>query len=184
MMKLSVVAVAALVAASSAHAQVSLSAGALAGSFNCWQSLSCNAHEAAEARNGVGGFLAASLPLASWVRAGAELTLRHKDLGYKESRLTSASVELQLRPTPLNGLWLRAASGVGTSRESAHQVDDIVMGAESRGVRINTIGALYELRIADRVSLVPRGTVGWIGREQRLWDVGVGVTLAPALRAR
>lgn len=178
MMKLAVVAVAALFAASSANAQVSFSAGALAGSFNCWQSLSCNAHEAAEARNGVGGYLAVARPFASRIRVGAELALRHKNLGYKESRLTSASAELQLRPTPLQGLWLRAATGVGTSRESAHQVDDMVFNAESRGVRINTIGAMYELRIADRVSLVPRGTLGWIGSEQRLWDMGVGVTLA------
>ena len=159
-----------------AAAQPSFSAGVLGGSFNCWQSFWCNARESAEARNAPGAFVGVTTAVHSHVRVGAELGMRAKNHGYKRSSLTALTAQALVRPTPLDGFWLRGGLGVARQHESEHQLDDMIIGSSSGSGRLLTLGALYEVSVTRRFAVAPHGTLGWLGNgDQRLWDVGIGL---------
>jgi hypothetical protein len=165
------------------EAQPRFSVGALTGSYHCWQSFSCDSREAAEARNAPGGFIGVRVPLDDRVAAGLDVSHRWKDHGYRTTQLTMVGGQLLLRPTPLDGFWLRGGFAMGVGRQSGFRIDDMIIGPTTSTDPITTIGALHDVRLGDRVWLTPQATLGWFRNgEQRLWDVGLALSWRPAAR--
>jgi hypothetical protein len=150
--------------AGSMDAQVSsksilLWGGAGYGSFDCWDSFSCNAHVSGEARGAINGFVGIGGSITPFLTAGLELNARSKNEGTSTIRMKSASAVLMFYPASSMGLHFKGSAGISRFNHTGNEGDIVLSKATSTGT-IGSLGIGYDLPLSPRVSLTPGFELG------------------------
>jgi hypothetical protein len=148
------------------------------GSFGCYQSFNCNAHESGEARGAKNVFAGIGWTLTPLLIGGLELNARSKNQGESTLRLISASTVLLLYPVRSLGLHMKGSLGLGSLNHSGTEGDIILSDDWSTGPTA-TVGIGYDISLSPRLALSPGLDIGGASFGQdyrRLWESRIRLT--------
>jgi hypothetical protein len=148
------------------------------GSFGCFESFNCDAHESGEARGAINGFAGIGRSLTRSLVAGLELNARSKTNGESTLRLISASTVLLFYPVQSIGLHFKGSLGFGSLNHSGFEGDIILSDEWSTGPT-GSVGIGYDLPLSTRLALSPGFEVGATSINQiyrRLWESRIRLT--------
>jgi hypothetical protein len=167
------------VSAQTSATALRLWAGGGYGSFDCYESFSCNAQEFGEARGAINGFAGIGRSVTRSLVAGLELNARSKHEGTSTIRMRTASAIVLFYPVPSTGLHLKGTAGIGYNQHDG-LMDDIVLPSDRNWGTNVSLGIGYDLPIASRISITPGFEIGAASFEsagfRRLWESRVGLT--------